>query len=123
MKVGPAWTERGRPPAGFFTKRTAEAWLRDVLDRARRGTLPGLVRTARHSPTRRSSTCAMGRTTELQAVDAARLLLDDPGAPASSVRIDARRGHRCCDDRALACSASVAIYMSVMICATRSARG
>ena len=44
-KIGPAWTDRGRPPAGYFTKRTAEAWLRDVLDQARRGTLPGLIRT------------------------------------------------------------------------------
>ena len=44
-KIGPAWTERGRPPAGYFTKRTAEAWLREVLDEARRGTLPGMVRT------------------------------------------------------------------------------
>ena len=23
-KIGPAWTERGRPAAGYFTKRTAE---------------------------------------------------------------------------------------------------
>jgi integrase len=44
-KLGPAWSERGRPPAGYFTKRLAEDWLRDVLDQARRGTLPGLVRT------------------------------------------------------------------------------
>src|SRR5437667_7859679 len=44
-KLGPAWTDRGRPPTGYFTKRTAEAWLRDTLDAARRGTLPGLVRT------------------------------------------------------------------------------
>jgi integrase len=44
-KLGPAWTERGRPPAGYFTKRLAEDWLRAVLDEARRGTLPGLVRT------------------------------------------------------------------------------
>src|SRR3954449_210737 len=44
-KIGPAWTDRGRPPAGYFTRRTADAWLRDVLDQARRGTLPGLVRT------------------------------------------------------------------------------
>ena len=44
-KIGPAWSERGRPPAGYFTKRTAEDWLRDVLDEARRGTLPGMVRT------------------------------------------------------------------------------
>ncbi len=44
-KIGPAWTERGQPAAGYFTKRTAEAWLRDALDQARRGTLPGMVRT------------------------------------------------------------------------------
>ena len=44
-KLGPAWTDRGRPPAGFFTKRLAEAWLRSTLDEARRGTLPGMVRT------------------------------------------------------------------------------
>ena len=43
--LGPAWTERGRPPRGQFTKRTAETWLRDTLDQARAGTLPGLHRT------------------------------------------------------------------------------
>jgi integrase len=44
-KLGPAWTERGRPPAGYFTKRLAEDRLRSVLDEARRGALPGMVRT------------------------------------------------------------------------------
>jgi integrase len=44
-RIGPAWSDRGRPPAGYFTKRTAEAWLRSVLDEARRGTLAGMVRT------------------------------------------------------------------------------
>jgi integrase len=44
-RIGPAWTSRGRPAAGYCTKRTAEAWLRDVLDQACRGTLPGMVRT------------------------------------------------------------------------------
>ncbi len=44
-KIGPAWGERGRPPAGFFTKRLAEEWLRDVLHQASRGTLAGQVRT------------------------------------------------------------------------------
>jgi integrase len=43
--IGPAWRERGRPPAGYFTKRTAEDWLRELLGDARRGTLPGMVRT------------------------------------------------------------------------------
>ena len=44
-RIGPAWTSRGRPAAGCYTKRTAEGWLSDVLDQARRGTLPGMVRT------------------------------------------------------------------------------
>lgn len=44
-KIGPAWSERGRPPAGYYTKRVAEEWLREVMDQARRGTLPGMVRT------------------------------------------------------------------------------
>jgi integrase len=43
--LGPAWTERGRPPAGYFTKRTAEDWLREYLDDARRGMGPGFVST------------------------------------------------------------------------------
>ena len=43
--IGPVWRERGRPPDGYFTKRTAQAWLRDVLDQAERGVLPGMVRT------------------------------------------------------------------------------
>jgi hypothetical protein len=43
--IGSAWTERGRPRAGWYTKRTAEAWLRDVLDQAHAGTLPEMVRT------------------------------------------------------------------------------
>jgi hypothetical protein len=34
---------RARPAAGYSTKRTAESWLSDVLDKARRGTLPGMV--------------------------------------------------------------------------------
>ena len=43
--IGPAWTARGRPPAGYWTKRTAEAWLRRLLVEAAAGTLPGMVRT------------------------------------------------------------------------------
>src|SRR5690242_18637867 len=43
--LGPAWTARGRPPAGYWTKRTAEAWLRRTLAEAAAGTLPGLIRT------------------------------------------------------------------------------
>lgn len=44
-RLGPAWTERGRPPAGYFTKRLAGDWLRRTLDEVRRGTLPGMVKT------------------------------------------------------------------------------
>jgi integrase len=40
-KLGPAWTERSRPPAGYFTRRTAEAELHAILTHARRGNLTG----------------------------------------------------------------------------------
>ena len=43
-KLGPAWTGRGRPANGYFTKRLAEDWLRSVLEDARRGTLPTTIR-------------------------------------------------------------------------------
>ena len=42
--IGPAWTARGRPPAGHWTKRTDDAWLRRLLVEAAAGTLPGMVR-------------------------------------------------------------------------------
>ncbi|MGA2929308.1 MAG: hypothetical protein ABSG43_25630 [Solirubrobacteraceae bacterium] len=32
--LGPAWSGRERPPEGYFTKRTADDWLRDHLDEA-----------------------------------------------------------------------------------------
>jgi len=37
-KLGPAWAERGRPPAGYYTRRTAEAELRRILTDLERGT-------------------------------------------------------------------------------------
>src|SRR4051794_1162512 len=43
--LAPAWTERGRPPEGYFTRRTAEAWLREALVLAAQGRLPGMART------------------------------------------------------------------------------
>jgi integrase len=43
-RLGPAWVRRGRPAAGHYTKRSAEAWLHEVLEQARAGTLPGLRR-------------------------------------------------------------------------------
>jgi integrase len=44
-RVGPAWTARGRPAEGYYTRSTAQAWLDQVLSEARRGELPGIVRT------------------------------------------------------------------------------
>lgn len=43
-RIGPAWSGRGRPAAGFFTQRTAEAELEAILTDARRGTLEGMKR-------------------------------------------------------------------------------
>jgi hypothetical protein len=44
-KIGPASAERRRPAAGYLGKRTAWAWLRDLLDQAGHGALPGTERT------------------------------------------------------------------------------
>ena len=44
-KIGPAWTGRGRPATGYFTKRLAEDWLRDLLHETRHGGLAGQVST------------------------------------------------------------------------------
>lgn len=37
--LGPRWSERSRPPAGYYTDRTAEEALQTILADARRGTL------------------------------------------------------------------------------------
>jgi integrase len=39
--IGPKWTGKGRPPAGHYTRRTAEDVLQTMLADARRGTLEG----------------------------------------------------------------------------------
>jgi integrase len=71
-KLGPAWTGRGRPAAGYFTKRLAEDWLRSTLEEARRGTLPGSVRT--------------GATFEDAAAEYLRYIEHDRGRKPSTVR-------------------------------------
>lgn len=45
-RIGPHWSERkGPPPAGYFTRATAREWLDQTLAKARRGELPGMIRT------------------------------------------------------------------------------
>ena len=36
--LGPAWTERGRPPVGYYTRKTAEEALQSILVEQRQGT-------------------------------------------------------------------------------------
>jgi integrase len=45
--LGPAWTERSRPPAGYYTRRTADEALHELLTDARRGALPDSRRSGR----------------------------------------------------------------------------
>lgn len=47
--IGPAWTSRSRPPAGYFTKRTAEEVLHATLADARRGVLPDSATRSGHT--------------------------------------------------------------------------
>src|SRR4051812_3152242 len=35
-KIGPAWAEKGRPPSGYYTERTAIEWLQGKLTDLRR---------------------------------------------------------------------------------------
>ena len=44
-KLGSAWTKRGRPADGYFTKQTAQTQLDQILDEIRRGQHAGMVRT------------------------------------------------------------------------------
>jgi integrase len=45
-RIGPHWSDRKQaPPAGTYTKSSARAWLDDTLAKARRGELPGMIRT------------------------------------------------------------------------------
>src|SRR4051812_44637145 len=44
-KLGPAWTRRGRPPAGYLTRSSAERWLWAALEQVRVRTMPPMVGT------------------------------------------------------------------------------
>ena len=44
-KIGPAWTGRGRPRAGYLTKRGAEEWPRETLVDARERACAGAMQT------------------------------------------------------------------------------
>jgi integrase-like protein len=44
-KLGLAWTRRGRPPAGYFTRSSAERWLCATLEQIRVRTLPPMAGT------------------------------------------------------------------------------
>lgn len=42
-RLGPVWTGKGRPPSGYYTKKTAGAELQALLADARRGKLPDAI--------------------------------------------------------------------------------
>ncbi|HET7738707.1 MAG TPA: tyrosine-type recombinase/integrase [Tepidiformaceae bacterium] len=44
-RLGPAWSERGRPPVGYFTRKMAEEALQAILTDARRGQLADAITT------------------------------------------------------------------------------
>lgn len=44
-RLGPEWREGGRAPAGYYTRKSAQAALREIVADAQRGRLPGQIRT------------------------------------------------------------------------------
>jgi len=87
---GRSGTCGGRPPEGYFTKRTAEAWLRDVLDQAERGVLPGM------GP---STACAGGRQVPQALVGGLREGVPSAGALAIRERSLAALTERGCSQK------------------------
>jgi hypothetical protein len=123
--LGPAWTGRGRPPAGYFTKRLAEDWLRNTLDEIRFGAGSATSRPLEDRPGEplaaqrgtASTNVRSGATFADAAVEYLRfaeqdrgckpstvrgLPLGDPGAPVAGVRLAGARGRHRAGDRALA---------------------
>ena len=45
-RIGPAWSERGRPADSYYTRRSAQTWLDEVLAQARRRDLAAVIRAA-----------------------------------------------------------------------------
>jgi integrase len=73
-KIGPAWTGRGRPASGYFTKRLAEDWLRDRLGELQRAEVPAVA------------PAALGVTFEEAAREYLRYATEDRGCKPSTVR-------------------------------------
>lgn len=85
-KIGRAWTGRGRPPAGHFTKRLAEEWLDDRLEEVRRewaATAEGSA--ARVAPGGRGSVLT-GVTFAEAAAEYLRFAEQDRGCKPSTIR-------------------------------------
>jgi integrase len=110
-RLGPAWKGHGRPPAGHFTGKTAEARLQEVLADARRGRLDGAVRSGatfadasaewlryvEHDRKRRPSTVADYRGVIAHALDPAFGTL--PLEQVTSERIDGYRSRLVAEGR------------------------
>ena len=86
--IGPAWTGRGRPPTGYFTKRLAEDWLRDPLEEARfaAGTRPAVRWRAGSATRRRPRRDESGATFAEAAAEYLRFAEQDRGCKPSTVR-------------------------------------
>jgi hypothetical protein len=56
--IGRVWTERGRLPEGYFTKRRSRHGCATSSSQAERGVLPGMVRTGRTLADAAGRTCA-----------------------------------------------------------------
>ncbi len=80
-KIGPAWTGRGRPAEGHFTKRLAEDWLHDRLEEVRRESVAAVA-----TPVLRNDVASKSVTFAEAAAEYLRFAEQDRGCKPSTVR-------------------------------------
>ena len=91
-RIGPAWTGRGRPDPGFFTKRTAEEWLRVTLAAAEVAAELGVDRDVTFATAAAEWLRYVEHDRAVQALDAARLPLEADLPSAAGLRRSAGCG-------------------------------
>jgi integrase len=97
-RLGPAWSESGAPPPGYYTRKTAEAELAAILTDARRGAVPHSTGSGVTVRSRRGMAAPLRVGTWRQGLDPERIRLRCPSTHPPSVERRADRRSHCPTD-------------------------